>query len=74
MTYNVNVYFWRLSGGALRRCTSEIVAVQKLSTLQAYGRSVLGYIEVDLLSTQEKNQSQAALRAVAANCRQTSSF
>ena len=52
----------------------EIVAVQKLSTLQAYGRSVLGYIEVDLLSTQEKNQSQAALRAVAAKCRQTSSF
>ena len=40
--------------GALRRYTSEIVAVQKLSTLQAYGRSVLGYIEVDLLSTQEK--------------------
>ena len=38
MTYNVNVYFWRLSGGALRRCTSEIVAVQQLSNLQAYGR------------------------------------
>ena len=41
--------------GALRRCTSEIVAARKPSNPQAYGRSVLGCIEADFVSTKEKH-------------------
>ena len=48
-------YFAHAPRGALRRCTSEIVAVQKFSNPQAYGRSVLGYIEADFVSTKEKH-------------------
>ena len=48
-------YFKHAPRGALRRCTSEIVAVQKLSNPQAYGRSVLGCIEADFVSTKEKH-------------------